>query len=104
MLRSRPGPWRLSILAVSLVGLLLGTCLTAPVESASPTTRVCAAAQGGEISLSKTLSPSLWAVGVEHSLLPRKLPQFKCSPLDLTEDFISVNLWGNLSSRAPPTL
>jgi hypothetical protein len=104
MLRSRPGHWRLSILAVSLAGLLLGTCLTALAEAAFPTARVCAAAQGEEVSLSKPLSPSLWAVGVEPSLPPRELPQPRYSPLDLTEDFLSVNLGGDFSSRAPPTL
>lgn len=104
MPRSRPGHWRLSILAVSLAGLLLGTCLTALAEAAFPTARVCAVAQGEEISLSKPLSPSLLAVGVEHGLPPRELSQPRYSPLDLTEDFLSVNLGGDFSSRAPPTL
>lgn len=101
---SHKGALRFSVVAVLLVGLVLGTCLTALAEAASHTSQICAVVKGEELSSSKTVSGGLLAVLVEHHVLPRGLSRSKCSPLDLTADLISANLWGDLSPRAPPPL
>jgi len=99
---SRKGFWRFPVVAVVLVGLILGACLTALAETASNAYQVCGAVKGEEISTSKTSSPSLWAVPVDHAILPLGLLPSRCTPLPLTPDLVSANLWGDLSARAPP--
>lgn len=100
----RTGPWSCSVVAVLLAGLILGTCLTALAEAAFPSSRVCAAEKGEEVGPSKWSSPSLWAVPVDHNLLPQGLSESRSFSLCPTPDLVSANLSGEISSRAPPLL
>jgi len=96
--------WQARVVAGALVGLLLGICLAGPAEAASPTSQVCAAVKGEEVSSSKTLSPSVLAVPAEYSVLALRPSESGCSPLDPTPNLVAANLWGDLVSRAPPPL
>lgn len=93
-----------SVLAVLLIGVLLGGCLTALAEAAYPTSHECAAVKADEVSPSKTSSPNLWVVPVAYSIVPPELLQSRCAPLDRTPLPVSANLWGDRFSRAPPAL
>ena len=93
-----------SLIGVALAGLFLAICLTALAEATSPAPQACAPVKGEEINPSKTSPPTLWAVLAEHNVLPPELPLSECFLLDPTPDFVSANLWGDLSSRAPPAL
>jgi len=101
---SRKDFWRFPVVAIVLVGLVLGTCLTGLAQAASFTYPVCGAAKVEELSASKTSSLALWAVPVDHGILPLGLLPSRCTPLPLTPDRVSANLWEDISSRAPPTL
>ncbi len=87
---------------VVLAGLILGTCLAGLAEPASPAHRVCSAVQGEELSASKTSHLSLLEVPLALGILPRELALAGAFPVNLTPDFVSTDLYGDLSSRAPP--
>lgn len=101
---SRHAFWWFSTVAVVLVGLVLGTCLSGLAEAVSPAYRVCSAVKGEELSPSKTSPLSLVEVPVASGTLPRELPLVGAFSVDLTPDCISAVLYEDLSSRAPPTL
>jgi len=92
----------ISVLALVVIGLMLGACLTESSEGASASHHICAAVAGDQISLFKTSSPSVSAVPVERSLPLGKLGQSRYAPPELIENLAPVALWADLSSRSPP--
>jgi hypothetical protein len=96
--------WRFAVIAIGLVGLILGTCLAAPADATPDPYRVCGAAKAEELSTAKTSSPELGAVPVDHRVLSPGVLQSGRLPLDLTSSLVPVILWGDSSPRAPPTL
>lgn len=101
---SRKDFWRFPVVAVVLVGLVVGTCVAGLAEASSATDQVCGAVKGEELSSSKTPSPSLWAVPIEQSVLPLRPSESRCSTVDLPLNLVLDPLRGDLSPRAPPTL
>lgn len=98
----RIDPWLLSLVAVTAVAFLLGVCLTALADIASPTHPVCTAVKGEEVGPSKVTSPTLWALPVETTVPPRGLSLSECTPLERSPGLVSAELAGAPSSRAPP--
>jgi len=94
---------RFTLVALAMVGLVSVMCLTSLAEAGSHTYQGCAAANGEELTSSKTSSPMLAAVLVDRSVLPG-LVDAGCSAVDPTPALIPASLWGDLSSRAPPTI
>lgn len=94
---------RFTLVALAMVGLVSVMCLTSLAEAGSHTSQGCAATKGEELSSSKTSFPILTALPVDRSFVLR-LADARCSPVDPTPGLIPANLWGDLFSRAPPTI
>ena len=92
----------ISLMALVMAGLLLGTCVTALAAMGSPPTGACGPGKAEEIGSAKAPIVSLWALAEPTVVLPidlftstRLLPPIP-SPLR------SALLWGDFVSRAPP--
>lgn len=92
----------ISLMALVMAGLFLGTCVTALAAVGSPPTGTCGPGTAEEISSGKAPLVGLWApvqptfaLPIAPSTLTRFLPPIPSSVrLDL--------LWGDFVSRAPP--
>ncbi|MBI2154324.1 MAG: hypothetical protein HYU24_11550 [Candidatus Rokubacteria bacterium] len=95
---------RLPVVALVLVGAVLVACVAALAEAVSPMTRACGAVAGEELSASKAATPGLLAVPVGHEALGVELSPSGCAPRDLAPALFSLQVRGDLASRAPPIL
>jgi len=95
------------LMGILVVALGLGLCMPALAAPASPASQGCATGTGHELSSSKTSPPTLWAMpgamSAGSDILLCDLSPTGSSFVDLTPDLFSTPLWGDLSSRAPPT-
>lgn len=94
----------ISLMALVMAGLFLGTCVTALAAVGSPPTGTCGPGTAEEIGAAKAPIVSLWASAGPTVVLPIDLSTSARLLPPIPSPLRSALLWGNLVSRAPPTL
>ncbi len=90
--------------ALLLVALVVGMCLTTSVEGSSVPHHNCNALTSGQLTLAKLSPPAsgLWAATIEASA-PLSRPSVAVwGPSSLTEELAPAATVGTLPSRSPP--
>ncbi len=89
-------------MAVVLVGLLLGTCVTALAAVGSPPASACGPGTTEEIGSVKAPLLGLWALAEPTIILPTGLFSYTRLRSPVPSPLRLDVLWGDFVSRAPP--